>query len=284
MKKYYTLLVLVVILSALGIWKYNASQPNDTVKQTLAELDGALATLEKEASEDKILMKFIADYRSQSLSQQKLVESLSTLKGAYVDIIPMMHSAYGMNAHDGRKVVDLQRAISKTIREKYDLMWTEDATGGNVVTLSSLLNEIKVELQNTTVPLKSYDFSEKSLRGDLDGMLPFSAGIQLVTEQQGVVVMGGDYRPIKNIHQRILEYAALYDHYGKAPSSLDPAKVPAIRLILSKGRDLYLLKYIAENRSNKRQVIVFGAAHVPHLTQLMKEYGVNTELIEFGFE
>lgn len=283
MKKYYTL-VLVAVLSALGIWNYNTSRPTNTVKQTLAELDDALATLEKEASEDKILMKFIADYRSQSLSQKKLEESLSTLKGAHVDIIPMMHLAYGMNEGDGRKVVDLQRAISKTISEKYDLMWTEDATGGNVVTLSSLLNEIKVELQNTTVPLKSYDFSEKSLREDLDRMLPFSAGIQLVTEQRGVVVVGGDYRPIKNIHQRIIEYGALYDHYGKAPSSLDPEKVPAIRLILSKGRDLYLLKYIADNRSNKRQVIVFGAAHVPHLTQLMKEYGVDTELIDFGFE
>lgn len=283
MKKYY-ILVLILTLSALGIWSYKTSRPTNTVRQTLAELDDALATLEKEASEDKVLMRFIADYRSQSLSQQELEESLSTLKGAHVDIIPMMHSAYGMNEEDGRKVVYLQKAISKNIRENYDLMWTEDATGGNVVTVSGLLNEIKVELQNTTVPLKSYDFSDKSLREILDGMLPFSAGIQLVTEQQGVVVMGGDYRPIKNIHQRILEYAELYDHYGKAPSSLDPAKVPVIRLILSKGRDLYLLKYIADNRSNKKQVIVFGAAHVPHLTQLVREYDLKTELIEFGFE
>ena len=284
MSKIFTAVVIALaVLATTLVWTHNPPASKVTIEASLEELNQALNLLEEEANEDSVLMRFIRKYREQSLSSEQLEQSLRKLHGLTIDLIPMIHHGYGITEQNEQKVIAFQKAIAELVRKDYELMWSEDFTGGRLMSKDNAWEEIRTEFQNTTVPLTSYDFSRRSIEEFLEKQLPFSAGHQLVVDPQGVKVRGGDYRPIKNIQQRLLEYAPLYQ-LGKVPSSLSPAKLPMITRALDKGRDLYLLKQVADHRSKERQVIVFGKAHTDHLSKLMIKYGVKGEVIEFGFE
>jgi hypothetical protein len=249
----------------------NPLQGIASIEQTLTQLNASLDLLEREASTDALLMKFIREYREQQISAVDFDTSFKKLRDMPVDIIPMLHMAYGISDEDASHVTALQQNIAEIVRNKHTLFWTEDFCGGKVVTKENAWEEVRTEFQNTTIPMTTNDLSKASIDAYLEQIRPFSAAQQVIHEPGVTTVMGGDYRPLKNIHQRLLEYAAHADR-GTLPSALDPRRMPLLRTVLSKGRDLYLLRYIAEHGSQEPQVIVFGAAHTEHLSELLSFY------------
>lgn len=256
----------------------NPLQGIAAIEQTLTLLNASLDLLEQEASTDTLLMKFIREYRKQQLSAVDFDASFKKLRGMPIDIIPMAHMAYGINEEDSLYVSLLQHNIANIVRNKYTLFWTEDFCGGKVVTKDNAWEEVRTELENTTIPTTMHDLSKASIDAYLEKIRHFSAAQQIIHEPGITTVMGGDYRPLKNIHQRLLEYAAHADR-GTLPSTLDPGRMPILRAALSKGRDLYLLRYIAEHGSNEPQVAVFGAAHTEHLGELLSLYEAGGQLL-----
>ncbi len=256
----------------------NPLQGIASIEQTLTLVNASLDLLEQEASTDKLLMKFIREYREQQLSAADFDASFKKLRDMPVDIIPMVHVAYGISEENSLRVAQLQLTIADIVRNKHVLLWTEDFCGGKVITKDNAWEQIRTEFENTTIPTTMDDLSKASIDAFLEEIRNFSAA-QLVIHEPGMTtVMGGDYRPLKNIHQRLLEYAAHADR-GTLPSTLDPSRMPILRAVLSEGRDLYLLRYIAEHGSKEPQAIVFGAAHMEHLTELLSFYGAGGQFL-----
>jgi hypothetical protein len=255
-----------------------------TLEMTLDDLDSVVGLLKSKGSKDELLMRFVAEYQQVSKSHDELDRSLQKLQGLKIDLIPMVHNAPNISEEGKVNVANLQSLITEHCKSRYSFFWAEDFTGGQCVTRENSWKEVLVELKNTTIPLKNNDMSRDACMELQKEYLPFSAGVQLVMNQDQVKVMGGDYRPLKNIQQRIMEYPILREFFSTDPSAIHNEELPMIREVLSRGRDLYLLSYIAEHQSAQPQVIVFGVAHTEHLMTLLKHYGAVGETVIFTEE
>jgi hypothetical protein len=244
----------------------------DDVAETLNRLDGALASLEREASEDSRLMELIRRYRAGAKSAETLRAELAGLAGIEVDVYGMVHDSFGA---DVGFVAACQGAVVKFV-SAYPIFWTEDHTGGGFLTKTAAIDEMLLEL--SVNPLSPYGANppRSAAESFYEENLHVYASHALIGE---TMVYGGDYRPLKAIHQHLLCYGDLFGVGRPLPSDLTPKTSEAARDALSAARDLYLLSYVAAKKASGRQVIVFGLAHLPHLARLLGDYGALGEAV-----
>jgi hypothetical protein len=180
----------------------------------------------------------------------------------------------------GYPIREIQVDIAQMVRERYDVMWTEDFTGGSVVDIKNIYERIMAEsAESDLVSLRALNHVEVTVKY-VHASIPLHASFQLVFEPRaGIQVRGADYHPIKAIQQHFMEYELPTNVRGPVPLIMTPEQKEFVMSLLSDARDLYVLREIALRADrDKRNVLVLGTYHANHVSYLMARYGVRSTL------
>jgi hypothetical protein len=158
-------------------------------------------------------------------------------------------------------------------------MWTEDFTGGQIVTADNCWRELVAETSESDIPLFRSMNDVESTKAYVRKSLPIYASFQLIFDPQSrVEVRGADYFPVKAIQQHFMEYELPTNVRGAVPYLFTAEQKGLVSRTLSDARDLYILRNIALHADRtKRNVLVLGAGHTSHIAHLMIKYGVKCQ-------
>lgn len=250
----------------------------DIIGDTLKGLDDLSVFARQEIGSDANLMRLLNAEHRVALTREQLTADLEKLNGLQLDLMGQFHESLDSS---GYSIEDIQAHIARTVRDHYDVMWTEDFTGGSVVSAEDCHKLVIAESAESDLPaLKGLNDIE-STKAYVQRSIPLHASFQLLFDPQSKIeIRGADYHPIKAIQQHFMEYDLPVSIRGPVPFVMTPSQKRLTTEVLSSVRNLYILRTIALNADrNKRNVLVLGAYHVNHISYLMAKFGVTCTVL-----
>ncbi len=256
--------------------KFPASNDVDVVTTTLAKVENSLSLIVELVPHDSVMLDLIEKYRRASLSADQIRATLRNLGGREIDVIGMIHISDGISTAEAHRVATIQCSIADVVDGKYQKMWSEEYSGGKTVTKDNCWEEIRDEMLATDLPERFLWREQKYVSQSQARNAHFWAGYQTLFKTNGTSVLGGDYRPLKSVVQRVIGYGGIYQNL--CPKGMDMGVRSMIMRNLGLGRDLYVLTQIASSPANGKEVIVFGVHHAPHMVRVLSNNGVRGTL------
>lgn len=245
----------------------------DEIAKTLEKLDKALNFMHDRTDTDFHLLKLISNYRQTSASKEQFLEDFKRLKGLPLDFIGMYHIG-GTDKNRIKEVRRIQKQIALMVKTNYNVMWTENFTGGDLVTTNTSWKYIQEEHLAARDSRLRKNSSAEQVKKEEQEMIPDNAAfILLWNSNYPGEIRGADYRPLKAIQQYLMEIEETHKIFGQTPV-FSQEEIVNIGHVLSQGRDLYCLRYIALSADHdKKNVLVLGAFHADHIARLMGNFG-----------
>ncbi len=257
---------------------------NDIVGDTLNALDQMYDWLHKEIKGDPNLFRLIGKEKVTAINRAELDSDLKKLKGLELAFIGQFHET--INSEE-RVVLETQLYIAKKVRSEYEVMWSEDFTGGNVINADNAWRELEAESKESDLPaIQNLNRESEAVTKEyMIRATPMHASFQILFDSNSSVeVMGADYFRVKVIQQHFMEYEYPLHMRGSPAPVVEPLNKQKISHVLSDVRNLYIMRYIALNADrNKKNVLVLGSYHVSHITYIMQKYGVRCKVILLPF-
>jgi hypothetical protein len=249
------------------------SNGTDVVKITLDKIDNTLSLLSELASGDPVMLKLIDNYYKASRTADQLRAELANLKGREIDLIGMTHDAAGIDPELLRHVAITQCSIADLVDGKYQRMWSEEYSGGRLITLSNFWEEVRDELVESEIFNEQRFTNRESIITSKEKDAHLWCGYQLLTRSSRTELFGGDHRILKSIFQRMLAYPYLKRLNDRKVPNIDPKVGQMIKDAITQGRDLYCLAEVARANQNGKEVVVFGLYHTPLMARILGNYG-----------
>lgn len=251
---------------------------NDIVRHTLDRMEQLHTFLSHEIRSDANLTRLLAKERSVALTPDQLDADLKKLNGMEIGFIGQLHESPDSSKHD---IKSIQSEIAKMVREQYEVLWTEDFTGGSIITAENGWEELVAESAESDIPSMRNLNNEAETKAYMRRSTPQHASFQFLFDPKSTIeVRGVDYRPVKAIQQHFMEYKLPEHIRGPIPFRFTPMQEDLIMRTLSDVRDLYILRTIALNADrSKRNVLVLGAYHLNHIAYVMARYGAKSTLV-----
>ncbi len=251
---------------------------NDIVGDTLADMRKVREFLSNQIHSDTNLIRLLEREHQVSASPERLDSDLRKLRGVQLDFIGQLHESLDSSGYPIEKI---QREIARIVRTNYDVLWTEDFTGGRLVTADTCWKELAAESDESDLPsVKAIQIQgEQVMKDYVKRSIPLHASFQLLFDpSSSIEVYGADYLPVKAIQQHLMEYKLTPELRGSpVPYKFQDDSEQKISSALSCVRNLYILRTIALHADRKkRNVLVLGRYHTNHMAYLMAHYGVQS--------